>query len=168
MRDSFYLYPMEKGYTTYTVEEAKRKMEQFCAYQERCHEEIVQKLKGMRMIPDAIDAVMGHLIENGFLNEERFARSFARGKFRIKQWGKKRITLELKAKGISKYNIDRALQEINPGEYAETFYALAQKQWDAVQESNVFRKKKKVGDFLLRKGFETTLVFDELARLSAD
>jgi regulatory protein len=159
---------MEKGYKTYTVEEAKRKMEQYCAYQERCHSEAVQKLKSMRMIPEAIDAVMGHLIEHGFLNEERFARSFARGRFRIKQWGKKRIVLELKARGISKYNIDCALKEIHPAEYAETFYALAQKQWDSVAEPNVFKKKKKVGDFLLRKGFETSLVLDELARLGGE
>ncbi|KOS07301.1 recombinase RecX [Flavobacterium akiainvivens] len=159
---------MEKGYKTYTVEEAKRKMEQFCAYQERCHEEVVQKLRGMRMIPEAIDAVMGHLIEHKFINEERFARSFARGKFRIKQWGKKRIVLELKARGISKYNIDSALQEINPDEYLETFYALAQKQWEATREANLQKKKKKVGDFLLRKGFESNLVFDELARIASN
>lgn len=168
MRDSFYLYGMEKGYTTYTVEEAKRKLEQYCAYQERCHEEAVQRLRGMRMIPEAVDAVMGHLIEHGFINEERFARSFARGKFRIKQWGKKRIVLELKARGISKYNIDRALGEIGPGEYLETFQALAQKQWEGISEGNVFKKKKKVGDFLLRKGYESGMVLDELARLSAD
>jgi regulatory protein len=159
---------MEKGYKTYTVEEAKRKMEQYCAYQERCHEEVVQKLKGMRMIPEAVDAVMGHLIEHGFINEERFARSFARGKFRIKQWGKKRIVLELKARGISKYNIDRALSEINPDEYFEVFSALAQKQWDTTFESNIFKKKRKVGDFLLRKGFETNIVLDKLMELSGN
>ncbi len=157
---------MEKGYKTYTVEEAKRKMEHFCAYQERYHEEAIQKLKGMRMIPEAVDTIMAHLIAHGFINEERFARSFARGRFRIKQWGKKRIVLELKARGISKYNIDLALSEINPGEYLETFYSLAQKQWDSTPEGNVFKKKKKIADFLLRKGYETALVLSEVARLA--
>lgn len=157
---------MDKGYKTYTVEEAKRKIEQYCAYQERCHDEVLKKLQAMRMIPDAIDVIMAGLIEQGFLNEGRFAASFARGKFRIKHWGRHRIVQELKARGISKYSIDKALQEIGPEEYLETFYALAQKQWENTRESNVLKKKKKVSDYLLRKGFETYLVFDEIQRIS--
>ncbi len=76
-------------------------MERYCAYQDRCHQEVLGKLREMRMIPEAIDKIMGHLIAHGFLNEERFARSFVRGKFRIKKWGRVRITRELKNRDIS-------------------------------------------------------------------
>ncbi|RWX00266.1 RecX family transcriptional regulator [Flavobacterium cerinum] len=149
-------------YKSYTVDEAQRKMEHYCAYQERCHDEVIQKLKTLNMIPQAIDAIVVHLIDNNFLNEERFACSFTRGKFRIKHWGKRRITNELKARNISKYNIDRALKEIPAEEYLETFHLIADKQWDIVKESNILKKKKKVMDYLLRKGYESNLVQEKI------
>ncbi|MHA3789652.1 regulatory protein RecX [Flavobacterium hauense] len=149
-------------YKSYTVEEAQKKMEHYCAYQERCHDEVIQKLKSLNMIPQAIDTIVVHLLDHNFLNEERFACSFARGKFRIKHWGKRRITNELKARGISKYNIDRALKEIPEGEYLETFHLIADKQWEIVHESNLLKKKKKVMDFLLRKGYESNLVQEKI------
>lgn len=158
---------MDKGHKTYTVEEAKRKLEYFCAYQDRHHGEVLKKLKSMGMIPQAIDVIMGHLLEHNFLNEERFARSFARGKFRIKYWGRKRIVLELKARGITKYNIDSALKEISDSEYFEVFDTLAEKQWQTGFESNLLKKKKKITDYLLRKGFETSLVYEKVAELAA-
>jgi len=150
-------------YKSYTVEEAQRKLEHYCAYQERCHDEVIQKLKSLNMIPQAIDAIVVHLLDHNFLNEERFACSFARGKFRIKQWGRRRITNELKARNISKYNIDRAMKEIPQGEYLETFYVIADKQWETVRESNLFKKKRKVMDFLLRKGYESNLVQEKIS-----
>jgi regulatory protein len=150
---------------SYSVEEAQRKLEQYCSYQERCHEEVIQKLKSLNMIPQAIDVIVNHLIQSNFLNEERFACSFARGKFRIKHWGKSRIVQELKARGISRFNIDTALKEINPEEYFSSFNALAEKQWVSVAEKNLLKKKKKVADFLLRKGWETNLVYDKITTL---
>jgi regulatory protein len=150
---------------SYSVEEAQRKLEQYCSYQERCHEEVIQKLKSLNMIPQAIDVIVNHLIQSNFLNEERFACSFARGKFRIKHWGKNRIIQELKARGISRFNIDTALKEINPEEYFSSFNALAEKQWVSVAEKNLLKKKKKVADFLLRKGWETNLVYDKITTL---
>ncbi|MCO6147826.1 regulatory protein RecX [Flavobacterium sp. NRK1] len=153
-------------YKSYTVEEAQRKMEHYCAYQERCHDEVIQKLKSLNMIPQAIDAIVIHLLDNNFLNEERFACSFARGKFRIKHWGKRRIINELKARNISKYNIDTALKEIPAEEYLETFHLLADKQWENVRESNLLKKKKKVMDFLLRKGYESNLVQEKINTIS--
>lgn len=147
---------------SYTVEEAQRKMEHYCAYQERCHDEVIQKLKSLNMIPQAIDAIVVHLLDHNFLNEERFACSFARGKFRIKQWGKRRITNELKARNISKYNIDRALKEIPEGEYFDTFHEIAEKLWDTTRETNILKKKKKVMDYLLRKGYESNLVQEKI------
>jgi regulatory protein len=159
---------MQNHHVSYTVQEAQKKLEHYCAYQERCHEEVIQKLKSYNMIPVAIDTIVAHLIEHNFLNEGRFATSFARGKFRIKQWGKVRIVRELKARGISKYNIDAALKEITLNNYLETFHALAEKQWETIAETNEIKKKKKVFDFLMRKGFESSLILDKLSDLSAD
>ena len=149
-------------YKSYSVDEAKRKLEHYCYYQERCHDEVIQKLKSLNMIPEAIDAIIFHLIENNFLNEERFATSFARGKFRIKQWGRRRIINELKARNISKYNIEIALKQFDEEEYLNAFNELADKQWDAINERNILKKKKKVADFLLRKGFESSLVMEKI------
>jgi len=157
---------MDTGHTSYTVEEATRKLEYFCSYQDRCHDEVLQKLKSLRMIPQAIDHIMAHLIAHNFLNEERFACSFARGKWRIKHWGKRRIVQELKLRGISKYNIDKALKEINEDDYIQNFDTLAQEQWDKTRETSTLKKKKKVADFLLRKGYESSLVFDKLEQLT--
>ena len=95
---------MEKK--SYSVTEAKVALQQFCAYQDRCHKEVVDKLQKMNMIPAAIDVIVTELIQDNFLNEERFARSFARGKFRIKKWGRLRIVRELKFRNISKYNLN--------------------------------------------------------------
>lgn len=153
-------------YKSYTVEEAQRKMEHYCAYQERCHDEVIQKLRSMNMIPQAIDAIVVHLLDNNFLNEERFACSFARGKFRIKHWGKRRIINELKARNISRYNIERALKEIPEEEYLETFHSIAEKQWQTVRETNIMKKKKKVMDYLLRKGYESNIVQDKINSIS--
>ncbi|WP_255566967.1 regulatory protein RecX [Flavobacterium litorale] len=153
-------------YKSYTVAEAQKKLEQYCAYQERCHEEVMQKLRSLNMIPEAIDVIIGHLITNNYLNEERFARSFARGRFRIKHWGKIRIVRELKARHISAYNIKAALQEIDDDEYLTAFNDLAEKQWNSIRESNLLKKKKKLHDFLMRKGFENQLIYDKIAALT--
>ena len=152
----------------HSVAEAQLKLEYYCSYQERCHDEVVAKLKSMNMIPEAIDTIVVHLIENNFLNEERFACSFARGKHRIKFWGKVRIVNELKFRHISKYNIDKALKEITPEEYEETFNKLAEHQWENMREPNSMKKRKKFCDFLMRKGFESHLVYDKMKELETD
>ena len=149
----------------HSVAEAQLKLEYYCSYQERCHDEVLAKLKSMNMIPEAIDTIVVHLIENNFLNEERFACSFARGKHRIKFWGKVRIVNELKFRNISKYNIDKALKEIALEEYEDTFDKLARHHWEISRESNLMKKRKKFCDFLLRKGFESHLVYDKMKEL---
>jgi regulatory protein len=149
----------------YTVKQAIPKIEYFCAYQERCHEEVVAKLHSMKMTSDEIDSILVHLIGDNFLNEERFACSFARGKHRIKQWGKIRIVNELKFRKISQTLITIALKEISPEEYADTFDRVAEKHWESIRETNVQKKRKKFADYLLRKGFESNLVFDKLKEL---
>jgi regulatory protein len=151
---------------SYTVDEARKKLEQYCAYQERCHEEVTQKLKSLNMIPQAIDSIIGHLLEHNFLNEERFACSFARGKHRIKHWGRVRIVNELKARQISVYNINTALKEIPDNDYYDSFHTLAEKQWESINENNIQKKKKKFFDFMMRKGFETNLIYEKIADLT--
>jgi len=148
-----------------SLKEAQQKIEHFCAYQERCHEDVVAKLRSMKMDSDEIDEIMVHLIASNFLNEERFACSFARGKHRIKHWGKIRITNELKFKKITQSLINKALLEITPEEYLDTFHALAARNWESIRETNALKKRKKFCDYLLRKGFESNLVYDKVKEL---
>lgn len=150
---------------TYTLEEAKRKLENFCVYQERCHKEIRQKLLDMHMIPEAIDLIIVHLIEHNFLNEERFAKTFVRGKFNMKKWGKRRLTLELKKKDIAKSNINQAINEINNNDYYKTLDDLAKKRLASITEKNKLKKKKKLADYLLYRGWESHLVYDKVNEL---
>ncbi|MCK5638609.1 MAG: RecX family transcriptional regulator [Flavobacteriaceae bacterium] len=156
---------MKNKRLTYTVEEAKKKLEYYCAYQDRCHTEVERKLYEMNMIPLAQEVIILHLIEHDFLNEERFSKSFARGKFRIKQWGKQRLIRELKQRNISEYNIEIALKEINQEEYLNVLSELAQKKWDSILEKNQFKKRKKIIDFLFRKGFESNLIYTEIDQI---
>lgn len=149
----------------FTIKEATNKIEHFCAYQERCHEEVVQKLKSMKMDSQEIDTIMVHLITDNFLNEERFACSFARGKHRIKNWGKIRIVNELKSKKITQTLINIALKEISPEEYATTFHLLAERHWEFIREINLLKKRKKFCDYMLRRGFESNLVFEKVKEL---
>ena len=149
----------------YSITEATRKLESYCAYQDRCHKEVIDKLKGMRMIPQAIDQIIGHLIEHNFLNEERFAKSFARGKFNIKKWGKNRIVNELKQRQISRFNIKTALKEIDDSSYLETLDILAKKRLNQITETNVQKKRKKLADYLLYRGWESNLVYEKLKEL---
>lgn len=151
--------------TTYTVDEALRKLEQYCIYQDRCHKEVENKLDTMNMIPEAKEKIILHLLKHDFLNETRFAKSFARGKFRIKKWGKQRIVRELKYRGITKYNINMALQEINEADYLSTFDELANNKFTSLKESNPLKKKKKLLDYLQYRGWETHLIFDKLNAL---
>jgi regulatory protein len=151
--------------STYTFDEAKKKLEHYCAYQERCHQEVRQKLKDMRMIPEAIDHIIVHLLKHNFLNEERFAKTFVRGKFKIKKWGKYRLTSELKKRDISKHNINLAISQIPNYEYIEVFNALADKKGDSLLETNKLKKKKKLVDYLLYRGWESHLVYTKVNEL---
>ncbi len=159
---------MQGKKSTYTLEEAKRSMEGYCVYQDRCHQEIERKLREMKMIPQAWEIILLHLMEHDFLNEERFARSFARGKFRIKQWGRRRIEMELKRRDISAYNINAGLSEISYEEYEDVFAEVSKKRFESVRESNVLKKRKKVADFLLRKGFESNKVYEVLREMEKE
>lgn len=151
---------------SYNLEEIRSKMEYYCSYQDRCYKEVEVKLKSFNLIPEAREQIMIFLIENNYINEERFAKSFVRGKHNYKKWGKKRINIELKVREISRKNIDLALQEIPEELYIQNFNELAEKQWNSIAEKNSTKKNKKWVDFLLRKGYESHLIYDKLTELT--
>jgi len=150
---------------TYTVQDALKKMGHYCAYQDRSHKEVRKKLREMNMIPEAIDHIMAYLIEHDFLNEQRFAESFARGKFRIKNWGKIRITNELKQRDISPYALKKALEQITDQEYLKTLDQLARRRLEALGSLGKLEKKRKLSSYLLYRGWENHLVNDKLREL---
>jgi regulatory protein len=144
----------------YTLEEATRSIERYCAYQERCHKEIENKLKSMGMIQLAIDEIIPHLIHHKFLNETRYAEAFARGKFRIKKWGRVRIVRELKMKGLNERTIKIGLKEISESDYELTFDTLSRKRLQQItSETDKYKKRKKLADYLLYRGWESHLVY---------
>jgi regulatory protein len=144
---------------SYTVQEIQQKIAQYCVYQDRCHKEVEEKIRSYDLIPEAREMILLNLMKDNFLNEERFSKSFARGKFRIKHWGKNRIVNELKMRDISSYNIKTALKEIDEKEYIKTIYTITENRNNVISESNIYKRKKKLIDFLLRKGYETDLIF---------
>ncbi|MDN3705599.1 regulatory protein RecX [Myroides ceti] len=148
-----------------SVEEAMKKAAYFCSYQERCHKEVLNKLKNLGMFQQAIDHIMVYLIENNYLNEERFARSFARGKHRMSHWGKNRIVQELKLRDISDYAIKKALKEVEEENYEEHFHQVAEKKWQTLNDSILNNKKRKFMDYLIRKGYEYDLIIKKLNEL---
>ena len=154
---------MEQNITK--INDNYKKLEVYCAYQERCHKEVVAKLWSLGTDPNEIDEVIAHLINFNFLNEERFACSFARGKHRIKNWGKIRIVNELKFRNISTRNITTALKELSTEEYFETFEKLSVKIWESITEKNSLKKRKKFCDYLLRKGWESDWVYAKVKEL---
>ncbi|CAA0143719.1 regulatory protein RecX [Tenacibaculum maritimum] len=134
-------------------------MESFCVYQDRCHKEVEKKIAEYNLIPEARASILIDLIQDGFLNEERFAKSFARGKFRIKKWGKQRITRELKLRDVSSYNIRIALKEIDENDYMATLYELITKRNNSISETNLYKRKKKIMDYMVYRGYEYELLF---------
>ena len=146
----------EKKY--FSIEEIKRKLERYCVYQDRCHKEIETKLKEFVLIEEARNQIVLHLLEHDFVNEERFSKSFARGKFRLKKWGKQRIVREMKQREISAYNIKVALREIDDDAYLETVFEITEKRNRLINETNIFKRKKKLSDYLMRKGYEFELI----------
>ncbi|MDG2193694.1 MAG: regulatory protein RecX [Polaribacter sp.] len=148
-----------KKNTYFSVEELKRKLERYCVYQDRCHQEVERKFREFSVIPEAKELIFLHLLEHDFLNEERFSKSYARGKFSIKKWGKQRIVRELKFRDISEYNIKIALKEIDEAVYLSTVYSITEKRNALITEENVFKRRKKLTDFLLRKGYEYDLIY---------
>lgn len=146
--------------TKYSPAYAKQKIEAYCAYQERSHFEVKEKLYSWGLFSNDVNQIMAHLIEQNFLNEERFAHAYVSGKFNIKHWGRHKIKQGLKLKKVSEANIKLALKQINEEDYYNQLIYLAQKKNDRLKESNPFKRKIKLTAYLLSKGYENDLIAD--------
>jgi len=145
---------------------ALQKIKHYCGYQERCHAEVKEKLYSFGLWKKDVEALISQLIEENYLNEERFAQLFAGGKFRMKQWGRVKIKYELKQKHISEYCIKKGLKEIDENAYMKTLQKLADTKWKSLRsEKNIFAKKSKTMNYLLQKGYEASLANEAIAML---
>jgi regulatory protein len=148
---------MNKKY--FSKEEALQRIKQYCAYQERCHSEVREKLYSFGLHKNEVEELLSELISENYLSEERFAMLFAGGKFRIKQWGRVKIKYGLKQKQVSGYCIKKALAAIDETEYNKTLAKLFEQKLQTLKaEKNIFIKKRKLQDHLILKGFETDLI----------
>jgi regulatory protein len=142
-----------------TAQQALQRAKLYCAYQERCHAETKEKLYSFGLLRSDVDNIVSQLIEGDYLNEERYATAFARGKFRLKQWGRVKIRYELKQRNVSEYCIKKAIKEIDESEYIKTLEKLAEEKLNELNdETNELIRKKKVFDYLLQKGYERELI----------
>jgi regulatory protein len=141
-----------------TKEQALQKLKHYCAYQERCHSEVKEKLYSFGVWKRDHDEITATLIEENYLNEERFAIAFAGGKFRIKKWGRVKIKYELKQKQVSEYSIKKALKQIDEEDYLKVVTKLAKEKYASLKSEQYLVRKKKTMDHLFRRGFEAELV----------
>ena len=149
-----------------TPGQALPKIKQYCAYQERSHSEIKDKLYGFGLRKNEVEEILATLIEENYCNEERFAEQFAGGKFRMKQWGRIKIRRALQEKRVSEFSIKKALLQIDGDEYEKTIGKLAEAKWKSLsRERNIFMKMAKARDYLLQKGFESDLATQAISKL---
>ena len=146
----------------WTLKQAIEKAASYCAAQERCSTDVRSKLFEWGLTPEDVEQAVAELIVQGFLNEERFAKAFARGKFHTRQWGRKKIAYELKRKNISQNCIRIALLEIDETEYLATIERLIEKKSKEIRTSEPFIRKKKLCGYLLSKGFEYELILKSI------
>lgn len=149
-----------------TPDQALQKIKQYCAYQERCHKEVKDKLYGYGLYSKDVDLLLSKLIEENYLNEERFAIQFAGGKFRMKQWGRVKIKYELKSRQVSEYCIKKALRSIDDEAYEATINKVVEAKLRTLKsEKNSFIKKRKLQDHLLQKGYELELIKEFVTKM---
>ena len=151
---------MEKK--SYTFDEIKQKMVNYCVYQDRCHAEVEQKMRDFLLIPEAKDEIFLYLIKENYLNEERFTRSYIRGKFYIKHWGRNKIRINLKQKGITEKLINNCMDEIDDSDYTKTATRLAQNYFLTQKGLKEYQKKSKTIRHLLSKGYEYDVLLEVL------
>ena len=152
----------------YTPAQSLAKIQNYCAYQERSHKEVKNKLYEYGLYSNQVDEIVSQLITDGFLNEERFAKAYAGGKFRIKKWGRVKIKHELKALGLTKNCIQRGLNEIEQADYSKTLKTLLKKKLTESKEQNLFKKRDKVARFAIGKGYEPELVWEYIRDLVSE
>ena len=146
----------------YTPEQAMNKAMSYCAYQERCHQEVKNKLYEWGLHKKEVEEICSRLIVEGFLNEERFAIAFVGGKFRIKKWGRIRIIKELEMRNVSSYCIRKGLQEISDADYRKLISKYVAEKKKEVKEPNPLKKKYKIASSIISKGFEPEMVWEAL------
>jgi regulatory protein len=139
-------------------EQALQKLKHYCAYQERCHSEVKEKLYNLGVWKNEHDEIIASLIQENYLNEERFAIAYAGGKFRVKQWGRVKIKYELKQKQVSEYCIKKALKQIDEEEYLAVLDKMAKEKYASLKNEQYLVRKKKTMAFLISRGFEAGLV----------
>lgn len=151
----------------YSFLEVKHKIEHWCAYRDRCHKEVTEKLRNYGLDNEDTNALITHLIEYQFLDEQRYADSFVSGKYRIKKWGRKKISAHLKQKAIPAKIIQSALSTIEEKTYLENLDFLARRKWEE-KKGSPFEKKVKVQRFLAGKGYEFDLIHNVLEDLEIE
>jgi regulatory protein len=153
---------MQRPKTRPTLQQARLKAEKYCAYQERSQLEVKNKLLGMGLMMAETNEILVELVRDNFINEERFAQAFAKGKLKVKKWGNRKITMALKNKGITETLIQKVLREIDPNQYIEELRFSIQKKARTLKESDPWKRAGKLKQYLIGKGFEPELVFKEV------
>lgn len=139
------------------------KIKSFCAYQERSHYEVRSKLLNMQVYGLDLERVMTLLIEENYLNEERFAKAYAGGKFRLKQWGRQKIKEGLRLHQVSSYCVNQGMKEIEEDDYLQTFHKLAERKWmELNKEKSFLTRMNKLKNFMLQRGFESDYIYSFL------
>ncbi len=163
---------MNNGFSkNLTPDAAFTKLKHYCAYQERSHVEVKEKLYSYGLRKTDVEILLSRLIEENYLNEERFAKLFAGGKFRMKKWGRVKIVYELKQKRISSYNIKQALEEIDEEQYQSVLRKLVEERWKKLKNEQHIVRQAKTQQYLLQKGFESNLIriaISEVRKKSTD
>lgn len=144
----------------YDLDEAREKIRAYCAYRERSHWEVGEKLRSYGLIEEVVNQLVSELIQENYLNEERFARSFVRGKFRQKKWGRQKIRQALYQHRLSDYVLRQAFSEIDEETYLKTLRELSAKKEASLNDRNTFVRRRKLAAYLIRKGYESDLVWD--------
>jgi regulatory protein len=160
MVSSFLFFFMSSSYIA--------KLQHYCAYQERSHSEVKYKCLELGLRGEEVDEVIAELVSENFLNEERFARAFAGGKFRSKQWGRKKILAELKQRQVSAYCIKKGMEEIDEEAYEQALTMLATKKYESLRGEELFKRKYKVVQYLLQKGYESELAQPIVEQIAKD
>lgn len=159
-------FPEKRRPQNLTPEQALQKLKHYCAYQERCHSEVRDKLYELGIRQKDHDELISRLIEENYLNEERYAIAYAGGKWRVNRWGRVKIRYALKQKQVSEYCIKKALRQIDEEEYRATLAKLAGEKYASLKKDQHLVRKKKTMDYLTGRGFEIDQIASALQEIS--
>jgi regulatory protein len=156
------------GMKKLTPQQAKERIQRYCAYQERSHQEVRNKLYQIGLSAHDAEELISILIVEGFLNEERFAKAFSGGKFRLKKWGRLKIENALEKKGVSKNCIKSGLKDIDAADYIEALKTILEQKSEKLEEANIYVKRDKLYNFAVAKGYEPELIWKLLREILPD